>query len=67
MSIKWYSYPGAGAVPIMAYTGGGGGGGGGAAPPDRGTFFRRQVYEMVEILLVKKGVGKSVGKKAEKS
>ena len=47
----------------MAYTGGGGGG---AAPPDRGTFFRRQVYEMVGILLVK-GVGKSVGKKAEKS
>ena len=43
-----------------------GGGGGGAAPPDRGTFFRRQVYEMVGILLVK-GVGKSVGKKAEKS
>ena len=46
---------------------GGGGGGRGAAPPDRGTFFRRQVYEMVGILLVKKGVGKSVGKKAEKS
>ena len=45
---------------------GGGGGGKGAAPPDRGTFFRRQVYEMVGILLVK-GVGKSVGKKAEKS
>ena len=45
----------------------GGGGGRGAAPPDRGTFFRRQVYEMVGILLVKKGVGKSVGKKAEKS
>ena len=65
MSIKWYSYPGAGAVPIMAYTGRGGGGKG-AAPPDRGTFFRRQVYEMVGILLVK-GVGKSVGKKAEKS
>ena len=64
MSIKWYSYPGAGAVPIMAYTGGGGGAG--AAPPARGTFFRRQVYEMVGILLVK-GVGKSVGKKAEKS
>ena len=63
MSIKWYSYPGAGAVPIMAYTGGEGKG---AAPPDRGTFFRRQVYEMVGILLVK-GVGKSVGKKAEKS
>ena len=42
------------------------GGGRGAAPPDRGTFFRRQVYEMVGILLVK-GVGKSVGKKAEKS
>ena len=58
----------------MAYTGGGGGGGGAPpppppppAPPDRGTFFRRQVYEMVGILLVKKGVGKSVGKKAEKS
>ena len=50
----------------MAYTGRGGGGKG-AAPPDRGTFFRRQVYEMVGILLVKKGVGKSVGKKAEKS
>ena len=66
MSIKWYSYPGAGAVPIMAYTGGGGGGEG-AAPPDRGTFFRRQVNEMVGILLVIKGVGKSVGKKAEKS
>ena len=64
MSIKWYSYAGAGAVPIMAYTGGGGRG---AALPDRGTFFRRQVYEMVGILLVKKGVGKSVGKKAEKS
>ena len=63
MSIKWYSYLGAGAVPIMAYTGGGGKG---AAPPDRGTFFRRQVYEMVGILLVK-GVGKSVAKKAEKS
>ena len=47
----------------MAYTGGGGRG---AAPPDRGTFFRRQVYEMVGILLVK-GVGKSVGKKADKS
>ena len=46
---------------------GGGGGGRGAAPPDRGTFFRRQVYEMVGILLVIKGVGKSVGKKAEKS
>ena len=45
----------------------GGVGGRGAALPDRGTFFRRQVYEMVEILLVKKGVGKSVGKKAEKS
>ena len=43
------------------------GGEGGAAPPDRGTFFRRQVYEMVGILLVIKGVGKSVGKKAEKS
>ena len=42
-------------------------GGGGEAPPDRGTFFRRQVYEMVGILLVLKGVGKSVGKKAEKS
>ena len=63
MSIKWYSYPGAGAVPIMAYTGGGRG----AAPPDRGTFFRRQVNEMVGILLVIKGAGKSVGKKAEKS
>ena len=44
-----------------------GGGGRGAAPPDRGTFFRRQVNEMVGILLVIKGVGKSVGKKAEKS
>ena len=47
----------------MAYTGGGRG----AAPPDRGTFFRRQVNEMVGILLVIKGAGKSVGKKAEKS
>ena len=45
----------------------GGGGGRGAAPPDTGTFFRRQVNEMVGILLVIKGVGKSVGKKAEKS
>ena len=43
------------------------GGGRGAAPPDRGTFFRRQVNEMVGILLVIKGAGKSVGKKAEKS
>ena len=32
MSIKWYSYPGAGALPMMAYTGGGGGG----APPKGG-------------------------------
>ena len=47
----------------MAYPGGGRG----AAPPDTGTFFRRQVNEMVGILLVIKGVGKSVGKKAEKS
>ena len=92
MSIKWYSYPGAGAAllwPIrggggggaappdrgtflggggLFFGGGGGGGGGGrAAPPDRGTFFRRQVNEMVGILPVIKGVGKSVGKKAEKS
>ena len=48
MSIKWYSYPGAGALPMMAYTGGGGG----PALPERGTFFTRQVYEMVGILLV---------------
>ena len=27
-------------------------GGGGAAPPERDTFFSRQVYEMVGILLV---------------
>ena len=60
--VRDQNYPGAGAVPIMAYTRGGG-----AAPPDRGTFFRRQVYEMVGVLLVIKGVGKSVGKKAEKS
>ena len=33
---------------MMAYTGEGGGG----APPERGTFFRRQGYERVGILLV---------------
>ena len=32
---------------MMAYTGEGGG-----APPEWGTFFRRQVYERVGILLV---------------
>ena len=59
--------PGGRGSPYYGLYGGGGGGGGGAAPPDRGTFFRRQVNEMVGILLVIKGVGKSVGKKAEKS
>ena len=39
MSIKWYSYPGAGAVPIMAYTGGGGGRG--AAPGRDFTSYKR--------------------------